>query len=461
MVLGCLLVLSTCGMLATASAQTRILRVVSYNIQADFTNSLYPTWSSIGPPLPGLLAPPNNPGAVTNGGVLEGIGEELLNGNAQPLDILALQETTTNPITVAPIVSGLNAFYGIAGMYSNSSYQATEQFGDPTFGDGPNAMVFNTKTVQLMASVPVDPPGGTSNLGGKSSGRSGEYREVMRYQFAPAGVAPAASNIFYVYMSHYKSGASSTSNNTNSRAGEAFIVRSNMMTLPATSRIIYVGDFNTGDASEQMYSILTAPGTNQLMDLLNPARSLTTNWDDGTFPENLTESAMLLQYRDDYQIMTTNIFYGTGGGLTYVAGTFHAFGNNGTTPYFGSVNSGANTALNNRLATNGPVFIPAGQLYLDLTNASDHLPVVADYTIPMPVPRISSFSLAGTNLTLTVTNGITNTLYTVLMSTNLSVPVTNWTALATGTATGGSFTLTATNAVNPAAPGRFYILQEK
>jgi hypothetical protein len=170
---------------------------------------------------------------------------------------------------------------------------------------------------------------------------------------------------------------------------------------------------------------------------------------------------MFLQYRDDYQIMTTNIFYGTGGGLTYVAGTFHAFGNNGTTPYFGSVNSGANTALNNRLATNGPVFIPAGQLYLDLTNASDHLPVVADYTIPMPVPRISSFSLAGTNLTLTVTNGITNTLYTVLMSTNLSVPVTNWTALATGTATGGSFTLTATNAVNPAAPGRFYILQEK
>ena len=461
MVLGCLLVLSTCGMLATASAQTRILRVVSYNIQADFTNSLYPTWSSIGPPLPGLIAPPNNPGAVTNGGVLEGIGEELLNGNAQPLDILALQETTTNPITVAPIVSGLNAFYGIAGMYSNSSYQATEQFGDPTFGDGPNAMVFNTKTVQLMASVPVDPPGGTSNLGGKSSGRSGEYREVMRYQFAPAGVAPAASNIFYVYMSHYKSGASSTSNNTNSRAGEAFIVRSNMMTLPATSRIIYVGDFNTGDASEQMYSILTAPGTNQLMDLLNPARSLTTNFDDSATPANLTESAMFLQYRDDYQIMTTNIFYGTGGGLTYVAGTFHAFGNNGTTPYFGSVNSGANTALNNRLATNGPVFIPAGQLYLDLTNASDHLPVVADYTIPMPVPRISSFSLAGTNLTLTVTNGITNTLYTVLMSTNLSVPVTNWTALATGTATGGSFTLTATNAVNPAAPGRFYILQEK
>jgi hypothetical protein len=262
-------------------------------------------------------------------------------------------------------------------------------------------------------------------------------------------------------VSHYKAGSSSTSNNTNSRAGEAFIVRSNMMSLPAASRILYVGDFNTGDASETMYATLTAPGTNQLLDLLNPARSLTTNFDDSATPANLTESAVFLQYRDDYQMMTTNIFYGTGSGLTYVPGTFHAFGNNGTTPFLDSVNSGSNTALNNRLATNGPVFISAGQLYLDLTNASDHLPVVADYTVPMPAPRITGVSRAGTNLVFIVTNGITNALYTVLMSTNLSFPVTNWTTLATGTATGGSFTLTATNAVNPAAPGRFYILQEK
>jgi hypothetical protein len=39
--------------------------------------------------------------------------------------------------------------------------------------------------------------------------------------------------------------------------------------------------------------------------------------------------------------------------------------------------------------------------------------------------------------------------------------LTNWTALATNTAGGGGFTLTATNAVNPAAPGSFFILQEK
>jgi hypothetical protein len=286
------------------------------------------------------------------------------------------------------------------------------------------------------------------------------YREVMRYQFAPAGVATNGSNIFYVYVSHYKSGSASTSNNTNSRAGEASIIRSNMVTnLVTNARVLHVGDFNTGDASEAMYAILTVPATNQLMDPLNLARSLTTNFDGSTTPGYLTESADFLQYRDDYQMMTTNIFYGTGGGLALVPGTYHPFGNNGTTAYFGSVTDAGNSALDNHLVTNGPVFISAAQLYTDLINASDHLPVVADYTIPVPAPRITSFSLAGTNLVLTVTNGITNAVYAVLMHTNITAPLTNWTTTITYTATSGVFTFTATNVVNKSVPGRFYILK--
>jgi hypothetical protein len=117
--------------------------------------------------------------------------------------------------------------------------------------------------------------------------------------------------------------------------------------------------------------------------------------------------------------------------------------------------------LNNRLATNGPFFISAAQLYLDLTNASDHLPVVADYTVPLPAPVIAGFNLAGTNLVFNVANSITGGVFTVLTSTNLALPLANWTALATNVAPGGVFMLTATNAVNPAAPGQFYLLQEK
>ena len=145
---------------------------------------------------------------MTNGGVLEGIGEEIVGADpAQPIDILALEETTSNPITVQPIVDGLNTFYsvsnpGASNVYAMSTYQATESDGFLASGNGPNAMVYNTKTVQLLASVPVDPPCGTNCLGATS----GEYREVMRYEFAPAGGTPTPANEFYIYVSHYKSG---------------------------------------------------------------------------------------------------------------------------------------------------------------------------------------------------------------------------------------------------------------
>lgn len=432
------------------SAQTRTLRIVSYNIEDDINGATTP--------LPGLIAPTTNTSDYAAGGVLEGIGEEAVNGHAQPLDILALQETTSNPSTVTPIVNGLNIFYGIAGMYSNSPYQAVESGGDTADGNGPNALVYNTRTLQLLSSVPIDPPGGTAKLGGISSGDSGEYREVMRYQFAPAGVATNISNVFYIYVSHYKSGSSSTSNNTNSRAGEAFIVRSNMTTtLPPSACILHVGDFNTGEANEPMYSRLTAPGTNQLIDPLNPARNLTTNYDSSVDPVNLTETDTYLEYRDDYEMMTTNVYSGAAGGLALMPGTYHVFGNNGTIAYEGTVNSGSNTALNNRLVTNGPVFISAAQLYIDLANASDHLPVAADYAVPLPTPVISSLNIIGTNLLFQAANCVTGQVYTVMIATNLLSP--QWTPVATNTSPGGNFTLMLTNAFNLAAPAGFCILQ--
>ncbi len=138
--------------LFTVSAQTRTLRIATYNIEADigvtnkqpiFTNIV--TSSAEGPPLPGLIAPPTDPTNVQAGGVLEGIGEEVVNGTAQPLDILALEETTGNAQTVAPIVSGLNSFYGIAGMYSNSSYQATEEFAATRLSATGRTRLFSTR----------------------------------------------------------------------------------------------------------------------------------------------------------------------------------------------------------------------------------------------------------------------------------------------------------------------------
>jgi PKD repeat protein/endonuclease/exonuclease/phosphatase family metal-dependent hydrolase len=370
---------------AGASAQTVTLRIVSYNIEADING--YTTAR------PGLITPSGG-GTVQQGGVLEGIGEEIVgNDPAQPIDILALQETTSNPTTVAPIVDALNTYYNAPGMYAYSSYQATESGNNPSTGNGPNALIYNTTTVQLVASVPVDPPGGKGQLGSAS----GMYREVMRYLLAPAGVTPTAGNEFYIYVSHYKAGT--TASDLTARTGEATIIRNDAASnLPANARVLYVGDFNLSTSSESSYQIMVASNApngiaqGQGIDVMNLSGASGVDWSVNSLLSLKTESATNLRYRDDFHVMTTNVYYGTPGGLAYVPGTYHVFGNNGTTPYRGSLNSGSNTSLTN-LQAGAP--ISAAQLYLDLTTASDHLPVVADYVITASGPSLAVSPLSG------------------------------------------------------------------
>jgi PKD repeat protein len=366
-------------MAAGAAAQTRTLRIVTYNIEADISG--YTTAR------PGLITPAGG-GTVQQGGVLEGIGEEAVGSNpAQPIDILALQETTSNTTTVAPIVTALNTYYNAPGMYAYSTYQATEAGGNASSGNGPNALVYNTTTVQLLASVPVDPQGGTSQLGSSS----GMYREAMRYEFAPAGMTPTPANEFYVYVSHYKSGT--IASDLTSRTGEAKIIRNDEANnLPANARVLYVGDYNVSTSSEASYQIILTPGApngiaqGQGIDPMNLSGATAVDWSVNSLLGLKSESATNLRYRDDFHVMSTNVYYGTPGGLVYVPGSYHVFGNNGTSPYQASINSASNTSLAS-LQAGAP--ISAAQLYLDLTTASDHLPVVADYTVSVSGPGLA------------------------------------------------------------------------
>jgi hypothetical protein len=389
--------IATIGLLAqTVPAQFpaqgfRTLRIVTYNIEDDINGATTP--------LPGLIAPPGNPSNVQAGGVLEGIGEETLgNDPAQPLDILALEETTSNPTTVQPIVNGLNSFYNAPGMYAMSPYQATEEGGDMADGNGPNALVYNTTTLQLVASVGIGTPEGSAN---------GVFRQPVRYEFAPAGVATNASNVFFIYVSHCKSGGNSTDQTDQNE--EAQLIRNDEAnSLPANARVLYTGDFNAS-SPEPMYLTITAataPNGKAQGQGIDPFAS------NPNALAELTESDTDLRYRDDFEVMTTNVYSDAPGGLGYVLGTAHAFANNGTTPNYGSVNSGSDTALNSDLVQDGPVFISASNLYSYLTTASDHLPEVADYTIPLPVPLLSassSLNFGITNLGAGITNSVTIT----------------------------------------------------
>ena len=74
-------------------------------------------------------------------------------------------------------------------------------------------------------------------------------------------------------------------------------------------------------------------------------------------------------------------------------------------------------------------------------------------------PQISSAVLSGTDLVMSGSGGIADTKYYVLASTNVALPLTSWTSIATNPFDGiGNFSFTSTVA-DPGTPQRFFKLQ--
>lgn len=76
------------------------------------------------------------------------------------------------------------------------------------------------------------------------------------------------------------------------------------------------------------------------------------------------------------------------------------------------------------------------------------------------VPTISSFAPTGNNAVLQVTNAVGGENLVVLASSDLTLPLNQWTPVATNVATtGGSLAITATNGIDPTLPQQFFLLQ--
>ena len=74
-----------------------------------------------------------------------------------------------------------------------------------------------------------------------------------------------------------------------------------------------------------------------------------------------------------------------------------------------------------------------------------------------PPPGIVGINFLGRNLAFSATNGQVGGSYCVLMSTNLALPLSQWTPLTTQCLdAGGNFTITVPNAFDSTAPQRFY-----
>jgi hypothetical protein len=97
--------------------------------------------------------------------------------------------------------------------------------------------------------------------------------------------------------------------------------------------------------------------------------------------------------------------------------------------------SGGGAIWNNNLAVDGSISVAA-----------------------VPIPVITSFSFIAGNLVLAGTNGNPSDGFSVLTSTNVATPLTNWTTFTTGSYNGsGNFAVT--NAITKTAPAQFFIIE--
>ncbi len=85
--------------------------------------------------------------------------------------------------------------------------------------------------------------------------------------------------------------------------------------------------------------------------------------------------------------------------------------------------------------------------------------VVPERIFPPRLLTIVGISLSGTNLVIHGTNELSPGSVWVLASTNVALPMPQWTSISTNPMPGGAFTLTLTNVVRATIPDRFFRLQ--
>jgi endonuclease/exonuclease/phosphatase family metal-dependent hydrolase len=361
------------------SVPAQIIRVVSWNTANDVGNNGTDSHP-----------PGTSPWTAAPTGIFQAIQHLNVSGFNRPIDILCLQESVINTSGTNPTAQAyaniLNGLYG-AGTYSVGMVNG--QTDSAATGNGPQTIVYRNSTVTLVSETALGTVGSSPNI----------PRQVMQYKFQPIGQPSLA---FYVYNDHFKSGT--TSDDNLRRGTEATVINNATRNLPNNTPIIYAGDYNpSNQTSDAGYSgVVTGNGTNNnhAVDPLNP-NNVSQTWDNSANKRFSTESPATsafftgqdtggMQFRDDFLMNSPGMLSGS---IHYVAGSFDVFGNTDSHTYGSAVTTGSALAFSAQLT--GYTTAQASTVLTELTQASDHLPVVADYLLSVPEPTSFLFVAIG------------------------------------------------------------------
>lgn len=270
--------------------------------------------------------------------ILDAINQETVNGLADGIDILALQETDTG---------GTQSYQKtLALLNSLGDGSFAGDFSSASGGGDRTAIIYDTTELTRLSSVSI-------------SGLPGQTNPHTRTQFRPVGSTDPADDL-YVYSLHLTSGGGAAG-----RASEMTALLNNADALGPDANILFVGDLNVRNF-ESAYTQPLGPGNASFND----------PWvEDGNAafsPAAFTQDprpGRAFDDRFDLQLASTEFFDDALLGWEYLDGSYRAFGNG---PDYAALRA---TGVFN--------------------SVSDHLPVVADYGFFVPEPAAAWLIVSG------------------------------------------------------------------
>jgi endonuclease/exonuclease/phosphatase family metal-dependent hydrolase len=290
-------------------------------------------------------------------------------------DVLVVQEMTSQ--------AGVTQFLNDVMNYNHPGAYAAGPFVNGP--DTDNALFYKLATITYISHQEI----------------ATDLRNISEYVLRPVGYASSSAQ-FRVYSMHLKAGT--TGDDETQRLAEATVLRNYLNALGAGTHFALGGDLNvytSTDASYMKFLASEADNDGRSKDPINTPGS----WHDNqSFAAIHTQSTRTASFGggatggmdDRFDHLLISYPFDDGSGLSYVTGSYTAYGNDGQHLNV-AINVGTNYAV-------GPVI--ANALY----QATDHIPVFADFQVPARIDAPTSLALGeavvggAKSLPLSVTN---------------------------------------------------------